>query len=312
VSALPVEPAAAGRRVVLLARGDSAGSVSEALVAADPRARVQQASRLVDALPPLVRGEADCLVVDLRAGGLRAVRAARSAAPGVPVVALAGDDAGPEALAAVRAGVQECVARDGLSAAALARAIAFAVERTIAYRWSLHDELTGLPTRALMLEHIAHGLARRGAEGSVALLFLDLDDFKPVNDALGHAAGDAVLAVLGQRIAAAVRPGDAVARWGGDEFTVLCEDARGASSGMAIGQRVLRAIQRPLRVRGSVVRLGASIGVAIARAGVEAPEELVERADRAMYVAKRRGGGLELARGLAPVRGGAGCPSESR
>lgn len=303
MSALPLAPAAAGRRVMLLANGESAREVRETLLAADPRADVRQASRLVDAMPPLVRGEVDCLVVDLRGAGLRAVRAARSTAPGVPVVALAGDDAGPEALAAVRAGAQECIAREGLTAAALGRAIAFAVERAVAYRWSLHDELTGLPTRALMLEHVAHALARRGAEGSVALLFVDLDDFKPVNDALGHAAGDAVLAVLGQRIAAAVRPGDAVARWGGDEFTVLCEDARGASSGMAIGQRVLGAIRRPLRVRGSVVRVGASIGVAIARAGVDAPEALVERADRAMYVAKRRGGGLELAGGLAPVGG---------
>jgi diguanylate cyclase (GGDEF)-like protein/PAS domain S-box-containing protein len=158
-----------------------------------------------------------------------------------------------------------------------------------------HDPLTGLPNRTLFLEFLQLAMARaRRYRSTVGVLFLDLDRFKVVNDSLGHDAGDELLVALGQRLRGVVRPGDTVARFGGDEFTVLCEDLPTASAGdhaTDVAERMLHVIEQPFLLDGEEQYLSASIGIALAGPGTERPEGLLRDADAAMYRAKDRGKG---------------------
>jgi diguanylate cyclase (GGDEF)-like protein len=156
-----------------------------------------------------------------------------------------------------------------------------------------HDSLTGLPNRAeserLLAAALAGGASEALADGSrEGLLFVDLDYFKDVNDTYGHHAGDHVLQVCAARMAAEVRAGDTVCRLGGDEFVVILQPAEADVVVVDIGQRIVDAIGRPITFQGNEMRVGASVGVAVAN-GRAAPEELLNRADRAAYRAKAAG-----------------------
>ncbi|HMA33532.1 MAG TPA: diguanylate cyclase [Chloroflexia bacterium] len=161
-------------------------------------------------------------------------------------------------------------------------------ERALAHR-AFHDSLTGLPNRALFMDRLTHALARsERALGDVAVLFLDLDDFKAINDTLGHAAGDQLLIAVAGRIQASVRGGDTVARLGGDEFTVLMEDLTDRQETQQIVARIQERLGLPFLLNGRDVTIRASLGVAWGRAGTT-PADLLRRADLAMYQVKRRG-----------------------
>jgi diguanylate cyclase (GGDEF)-like protein len=154
-----------------------------------------------------------------------------------------------------------------------------------------HDSLTGLASRALFLDRLGDGMSAAGRDGlTVALLFIDLDRFKQVNDTLGHAAGDAVLMGVAQRIQSGLRGDDMAARFGGDEFAVMLTDVteRQATS---VAHRIISAVERPYAIAGQEVRVGASIGVAMCAPGTYRPDELMSHADAAMYSAKRNGRG---------------------
>ena len=153
---------------------------------------------------------------------------------------------------------------------------------------ALHDPLTGLANRTLLRDRLEHALARSAREDALTgVLFIDLDAFKRVNDAHGHAAGDAVLVELGERLLTAVRPADTVARLGGDEFVVVCEEVDEAAA-LALGRRMEEAMREPVTVEGAETRLTASVGVALGR---EDPDGLLADADAAVYQAKAAGGG---------------------
>jgi diguanylate cyclase (GGDEF)-like protein/PAS domain S-box-containing protein len=153
-------------------------------------------------------------------------------------------------------------------------------------RQALEDALTGLPNRLLFVDRLSQALRRSTRTGEpVSLLFLDLDDFKTVNDSLGHGAGDEVLVVLARRLAATLRSSDTVARFGGDEFALLLEGV-GEAAAVARAEHVLAAIQEPFLIQGREVALRASIGIALGEDGVDA-EQLLSDADAAMYAAKR-------------------------
>ena len=156
---------------------------------------------------------------------------------------------------------------------------------------SLHDALTGLPNRTLLLERISHALQRRRrSSGVLALLFADLDQFKLINDMHGHRIGDKLLVAVARRLTQQLRPGDTLARFSGDEFVILCEDAATESEVSGIAARIGAAIAKPFVISGTEVGTSASIGVALASDDADLPEQLLHNADMAMYQAKRSGG----------------------
>ncbi|HEV8651558.1 MAG TPA: EAL domain-containing protein [Actinomycetes bacterium] len=163
-------------------------------------------------------------------------------------------------------------------------------EERLAFQ-ATHDELTGLPNRALFLDHLGMALARaRRRPGSVAVLFFDLDRFKSVNDALGHEVGDRLLVEVGRRLRDIVRPADTVARFGGDEFAMLCEDLHSEREAVGIALRLLAEVPKPIRIGRHELFVTPSIGVALAGGGPgDDPEGLLRDADAAMYLAKERG-----------------------
>jgi diguanylate cyclase (GGDEF)-like protein/PAS domain S-box-containing protein len=157
---------------------------------------------------------------------------------------------------------------------------------------ALHDTLTGLPNRTLFIDRVEQTLQRaaREAAAGCALLFLDLDGFKQINDSLSHAIGDKLLVAFAERVSAAVRPGDTVARFGGDEFTVVLEDLVQPAEATVIAERILRAMSEPFHIDGNEMHIGVSIGISLSSDGLS-PADLIGAADLAMYEAKRQGRG---------------------
>jgi diguanylate cyclase (GGDEF)-like protein/PAS domain S-box-containing protein len=158
---------------------------------------------------------------------------------------------------------------------------------------AFHDALTGLPNRALFMDRLTHALARarRTPSHRFAIVLLDLDRFKLVNDSLGHVAGDELLVWVGQRLESCLRPGDTVARLGGDEFMLLLEDVKDSDDARGVAERIQRALSLPLPLGGHDVVATASIGIAVGDGGILEPHELLRDADTAMYEAKARGSG---------------------
>jgi diguanylate cyclase (GGDEF)-like protein len=155
---------------------------------------------------------------------------------------------------------------------------------------SMSDALTGLPNRAQFLERVTRSIqcARHNRDFQFAVLFIDLDGFKPINDKLGHKAGDAVLRHTAKRLYGCLRKGDIVGRYGGDEFTLLINNVSGPSDTIRVAERVLVKLQEPIDV-GEPVKVGASIGIALSTNLHERAEDLIRDADGAMYRAKAQG-----------------------
>jgi diguanylate cyclase (GGDEF)-like protein/PAS domain S-box-containing protein len=156
---------------------------------------------------------------------------------------------------------------------------------------AFYDQLTGLPNRALFMDRLDRALKRtqRHSDYIFAILFLDLDRFKVINDSLGHIAGDRLLVTVAQRIQSCLRPSDTIARFGGDEFTVLVDDIDDLTDVTVISNRILRALNQPFSLEGHEVFSTISIGIALSTTGYEHPEDLLRDADIALYRAKALG-----------------------
>jgi diguanylate cyclase (GGDEF)-like protein/PAS domain S-box-containing protein len=166
-----------------------------------------------------------------------------------------------------------------------------AFEEQLRHR-AFHDPLTQLANRALLSDRLQHALTREGRfEDQVAVLFVDLDDFKLVNDGLGHASGDELLVMIARRMRSCLRSADTAARLGGDEFGVLLEGVSDVDQAVVVAQRILDAVSEPFSIGGLPVPLRASIGIAIGTAQTVSADELLRNADIAMYAAKRAGKG---------------------
>jgi len=152
-----------------------------------------------------------------------------------------------------------------------------------------HDPLTGLANRSLFVDQVENRIAGSAVGQRPVVLFIDLDDFKVVNDTLGHVAGDRLLVAVADRVRGCVRSVDVAARLGGDEFAILLEDAADLAQSVAICRRILEALQAPLQIDGQEIAISASIGMAAARGDSERPDELLRNADVAMYTAKAAG-----------------------
>jgi diguanylate cyclase (GGDEF)-like protein/PAS domain S-box-containing protein len=153
-----------------------------------------------------------------------------------------------------------------------------------------HDKLTGLPNRVLLQTRLDDGIRHaRTHRSSIAVMFLDLDNFKIVNDSLGHAAGDHILVGFAERLRKLLRPGDVLGRFGGDEFVVLLENVSSASDATPVAERLLDDLRRPFRIGDNTVFLTVSVGIAVSHGGRDSSGVLLRNADAAMYQAKARG-----------------------
>jgi diguanylate cyclase (GGDEF)-like protein/PAS domain S-box-containing protein len=162
---------------------------------------------------------------------------------------------------------------------------------------AFHDPLTDLANRALFTERVAGALARRddSSTAAVAVLLLDLDDFKTVNDSLGHAAGDELLVAVAARLRSCVRPGDTLARLAGDEFAILLDEIEGPTAAVAVAKRVGKRLEEPFEIDAMEIAVRASIGISLGQNAEARPEDLMRDADVAMYAAKAGGkGGFEV------------------
>jgi diguanylate cyclase (GGDEF)-like protein len=156
---------------------------------------------------------------------------------------------------------------------------------------SLHDALTGLPNRLLLLERIEHAIVRSGRSRKVvAVLFIDLDNFKAVNDSFSHQVGDGLLVAVGERLECALRPADTVARISGDEFVILCEELDRDEQVEVVASRVVDSLGTPFLISDIDVQISASVGIAFASQTNHDPEQLMHAADTAMYQVKSKGG----------------------
>jgi diguanylate cyclase (GGDEF)-like protein/PAS domain S-box-containing protein len=156
---------------------------------------------------------------------------------------------------------------------------------------ALHDTLTDLPNRVLLMERLRHAvqLSQRSNEFLFAVLFIDLDRFKVINDSLGHMLGDQLLIAIAQRLSKCLRPSDTVARLGGDEFVILLEDVKDTNSVIVVADRIQRELTLPFNLEGHEIFTAASLGIAFSTTGYNRPEDLLRDADTAMYRAKAQG-----------------------
>ncbi len=192
---------------------------------------------------------------------------------------------------------------DFFDAGHIAKAAPFAAEAAMALenyrlidelrRQAFHDALTGLANRNLLLNRLEHAVAQRPGPnaGLYAVLFLDLDDFKAVNDNVGHSGGDELLVAVAQRLLKGLRPRDTAARLGGDEFAILLEDLREEDEAHQVARRLIKEVAAPIRIGDIDLIVGTSIGIAVGIAGASSAEDLLRNADFAMYRAKLLGKG---------------------
>jgi diguanylate cyclase (GGDEF)-like protein len=302
---LPAEPNHAGPIRVLLLSDDhrTARLIDELLHAAWSSVHlVTHATWDAAAAQALLAHPGCCVLLDVTpdAGSPPAEQAVelleyvRMSAPEAPIVVLSSHHAEPVGLAAIRKGAQDYLVKSELEPTGLRRALTHAIERKRAEgrlaRQALHDQLTGLPNRALFLDRLGVALERSRRSGApLAVLFLDFDNFKQINDSRGHAAGDTLLATLGERLSGLLRPMDTVARFGGDEFTFLFEELTSEREVVLIADRISEAAGLPVEVDGGEVTVTVSVGIAMVADPTVSPETILREADAAMYRAKERG-----------------------
>jgi diguanylate cyclase (GGDEF)-like protein len=236
--------------------------------------------------------------------GLQALERLRTHTPGLPIVVMTGTDDEGLAIQAVQAGAQDYVVKGSRQGIELARALRYAIERKRSEERLLHqathDALTGLANRAAFHDRLSLALfrAERSAHGgrlaSMAVMLLDLNEFKDVNDRLGHAAGDEVLRHTSRRLQAGVRRADTVARLGGDEFAIILEDLCQPSDSVTVAAKILSSLADPLVIGHWAISVSASIGISLYPDHASNPEQLLHAADRAMYHAKQTLSGFHL------------------
>jgi two-component system, cell cycle response regulator len=255
---------------------------------------VMLAEDLDQAAEVLEMDPARVAILDLRMPGMEGVEAVehlRRRAPTSPIVVLTGFVDEQIGLQAISAGAQDFLRKDTVGREMLLRAIRYAKQRADRERdlerRVLDDPLTGLPNRRLIRDRLQHALTKldRDPTAGVAVLFIDLDGFKEINDRFGHEAGDRVLVTIAQRLRKAVRTVDSIGRYGGDEFVAVCDGVRGGPQLVALIERLATAISENIVFEGQMFGVRASIGATFGHPG-STVDEMLTAADSAMYAAK--------------------------
>ena len=276
------------------------------LVAHGPQAlSVTTVGSLREAEAVLLGRPADLVVANLvlpDAAGSDVVRTLRACAPLAAIVGLTACDDRDLGLEAVRLGASGYLVKGEGEGAALVRQMLHALElrrmiQTLADEHArmehiaTHDPLTGLPNRALLFDRLGQAIeAVKRNDRHLAVMFVDLDGFKELNDTLGHAAGDELLGAVAARLRQALRASDTVARLGGDEFVLLCTHLASVEDGCLVAHKIAETLGLPFALQGRSWSIGASVGVALHSGEGVSSAELMRRADLAMYSAKDSGG----------------------
>jgi diguanylate cyclase (GGDEF)-like protein len=254
-------------------------------------------SNMRDAVSHLAKGEVDIVLLDLGLPdtyGLESVQRAHAAAPGIPVIVLTGLDDEELAAKAMKAGAQDYLIKGQVENRALPRALRHAIDR---HRTQVettylaqHDAVTNLPNRLVLNDRISQAisLARR-RKTAMAVVFLDLDRFKYINDSLGHAIGDGLLQSVALRLVGSVRDSDTVTRQGGDEFLILLSEVASSQDAAKSAKRILLSLTAPHFIGGHELHIDGSIGISVYPVDGEDAETLIKNADTAMYHAKESG-----------------------
>lgn len=262
---------------------------------------IEEAGRLLARRP-------DCVLLDARLAENDAVAFLRDlrGREGIldcPAMILTGHDEETLALQSVRAGAHDYLVKDDVDAATLSRSVRYSIERhrlvqeihsanRRAHHLATHCSLTGLPNRELLLDRMTRAVATARRENRlVALLFIDLDGFKSVNDTFGHLTGDYVLRAVAERLRRNRRATDTLARVGGDEFAILLSHPARATDAGRVAEAVVDALSEPISVNDASLTIRSSVGIAVFPDNADSPEELFQRADATMYRVKGEGGG---------------------
>jgi diguanylate cyclase (GGDEF)-like protein len=270
----------------------------------ETKVAIAHAVNLQHAFETLERDEVDVLLMDIGAGSPRelvAVSQARVRAPLVPVVVMVDDDDEALALKAVEVGARGHLIKCALSPGALVWSLQHAIRnqrmflelniaRERARQLATYDQLTGFANRSLFQDRLDQAVAsaRRNRQ-KLAVLFLDLDEFKLINDSLGHLSGDAMLRLAAQRIATCLRKSDTGARLGGDEFAILLTNLADETDAGRVAEKLLSMMRQPIALKDREHLITASIGIAVFPRDAASSEELLKHADMAMYAAKSSG-----------------------
>ena len=268
------------------------------LLAEEPTApfRLICVDRLQRGLELLSTEKIDVLLLDLSlpdSHGLETFAKAYAHAPKVPIIVLTGNDDHALALLAVKAGAQDFLFKGKLDRELLIRSMQYSIERK-RYQEQLehqanYDVLTGLPNRNLLQDRLKRAVFAQRNARPIAVVFIDLDHFKFINDSLGHTQGDKLLAIIAERLASIVREGDTVARLGGDEFVLVLNDQNKEDVIFRAMQRVLNKVSEPMTIDGQELYITCSAGVSLYPADAPDVETLLKNADVAMYRAKEHG-----------------------
>ncbi|HRH42490.1 MAG TPA: EAL domain-containing protein [Pyrinomonadaceae bacterium] len=264
----------------------------------DNRYELEWASGYDEALHDMQEGKHDIYLVDYRLGaenGLELLQRAIKAGCSAPIILLTGQGDKEVDMKAMQAGAADYLVKGQFEAPLLERSIRYSLQHAhsmekLLYE-ALHDSLTGLPNRVKFTELLSEAIqnSQRLSSSRFAVLFLDLDRFKIINDSLGHFLGDKLLQTVSDRLKKYLRPHDSVARFGGDEFTILLNNIKERENVIEISDRLQREISIPFKIDGHEIFTSASIGITFFDSRYERPEDLLRDADTAMYQAKLAG-----------------------
>lgn len=304
----------AGLRVLYIEDNDDDATFVETMLFESTNGQwfIDRRCRLDDGLAALRAGSVDVVLLDLGlpdSHGLQTLDRLHAAAPRVAIVVLTATETEALGREAIHHGAQDWLNKGEIDGPDLIHAILLAMDRqyernrlaaahSTAQHQASHDALTGLGNRRLLGHRLRRALERaQRSESAVAVFLIDMDSFKPINDAHGHMVGDGFLRTLAQRLKASSRHIDTISRYGGDEFVIVAEGLHQPADAVVIARRLVHVLAEPVVIEGTSVASTVSIGVAIHPEDGLQVDELLQAADAAMYRVKQRGGnGFEFSR----------------